>query len=196
MRPPCYDQAADLDGHLALVPKGGSIKGIFINDLLAKLAPEERPALLESIDLEPRRYMPFIGYPYGDWLRLVVAVARHLHPDEPDGEALRRVGHSGYDTLLRTRPGRAIFNFLVGDVMGALLAGPRAYKIAQNCGPVTAKLVSERVVRAHFKGMPGLLETYQTGVIEGSLRHFEATATLLIDLRSLDEAFVEVHVDG
>lgn len=187
-------RSVDIAAHIALLPRDASVRGFFFTDALArgrKAAPQLD--LLERAGLDPeRRYLPFISYPYADYVRVVDVAARASHPSLPQGEALRRFAWSTYDLFLSTQVGGAIFGMFGRDVESVLLNGARGYAVAINFGKVAARRVAERHVCVSFRDCPILLETVQVGVLEGAVKHCGATAAIDVQPRSLADA--DLHV--
>jgi uncharacterized protein (TIGR02265 family) len=86
-----------------------------------------------------------------------------------------------------------VFGVLGGDVGNVLMQGPKGYSIALNFGSVTSERKSDRVVIARFRGLPALLETYQVGIIEGTVKRCGATPEIRIDIQSLADADIEIR---
>jgi uncharacterized protein (TIGR02265 family) len=182
-----------MDSIIAALPSGATCLGLYFSDVL-DLAEKMRPGsdLTYLAGVPKRRYLPFLSYPYADILRLIAAAARALYPKLTLGEGMRRVGHSAYDRLFRTRVGAVVFGALGRDPAKVFLAGPRGYRLSINFGSVTAESGGFGRVIYRFREMPALLETYQVGVLEGALLHLGVDGSVLIDVFDLANADVEV----
>jgi uncharacterized protein (TIGR02265 family) len=193
VRPPRFHDPVDLEAHLALVPRGATNRGIFLQEFVHRVravAPEVDLAALAGI--ERRRYLPFLQYPYADFLRLAYAAARVLFPRTPIGEGLRRLGHGTYDTLLDSQAGRAIFSALGIDFEQICRNAGTAYRMALNFGKMTPTQVGPKHFRIVYDEQPSFLETLQVGVIEGAARHCYVTPRIQIELRDLAHATIDV----
>ncbi len=191
---PRVDIEVDLDAHVALVPKGATIKGMFFNQLTAHARRAdplfEVPAGLQSRVL---RYLPFKDYPYADWLRVCHAASRASFRHLPMGQALRKMGAEAYDTLLATTVGKVIFAAVSKDVGRVLEYGPRAYGVAVHCGRVTAERLGPRLVCYRFERLPGFLETYQVGVMEGAVAAAGGRARVRVALDGLADGVLHIE---
>ena len=177
----------------AALPKGAACLGLYFNDVIETARRANPAANLPALaGLEPRRYLPFLSYPYGDVMRLIVTAGRLLHPKETVAEAVRRVGHTAYDRLLATRAGSALFDAFGKDPERILLVGPRGYRLSVNFGSVTAHADGPRRVLYRFREMPAMLETYQVGVIEGALRHLGVRGRVLVETMDIANADLEI----
>lgn len=188
---PRFDTPVDLDGHLRLLPPGATCKGMFFIDLFArlgKLATARDLAIAAGVP--ERRYVPFLSYPMEDMMRLEVAAARVLHPRLPVGEGLRRGGQRAFDLVLDTVIGRALLAVAGRDVATMLLRSARAYRSLTGIGALEVKQISPLEFHIHAREMPLFLETYQVGVLEGTLRHCNVRGDIWIEVRSLAEAIV------
>jgi uncharacterized protein (TIGR02265 family) len=195
-RVPDPSRPVDLEGHVRLLPGGATCKGLFFTDVIARarrVAPGVDVAARAG--LASRRYVAFFAYPYADLLRLVVAAASVMYPDVPTGEGVRRVGEHAYDALLGTQAGRVVFGLFGGDAEFVMMQGPRGYSIALNFGEITVEREGPRRVRYRFRGLPGFIETYQVGVIEGALRHCGATCDARVALTDLANGDIQVDWD-
>jgi uncharacterized protein (TIGR02265 family) len=192
-RPPRFQDPVDLDAHLALVPSGATNRGIFFQEFVHRaraVAPDADLAALAGI--ERRRYLPFLEYPYADFLRLAHAAARVLFPRSPIGEGLRRLGHGTYDTLLESHAGRVIFSVLGIDFEQVCRNAGAGYRVAVSFGKVTSTQVGPKHFRIAYEVQPSFLETLQVGVIEGAARHCHVTPRIQIELRDLAHATIDV----
>lgn len=195
LRPPRGAVPVDLEEHVRRVPSGATVKGMFFVDLRrASEAAGVWPSVVRTSGVPERRYYAFRDYPMVDNLRLTVAVAAHLHPRLPIGDALRRLGQAALNVVLASQIGRALFGILGRDVEPIFLRGPKAFKLLVAAGEVTAEKLSDRTYRFRAKNLPLFLETYQVGVIEGVLRHCGERGRILLALEDLSNATLHVEI--
>jgi eukaryotic-like serine/threonine-protein kinase len=195
LRPPSFDAPVDLDEHLRRVPSGATIKGIFFLELQREAEEAGMwPAVMLAAGLKKQRYFAFRDYSLVDNLRLVVAVATHVHSRLSPGEGLRRLGQSAVDVVMKSQIGRAVFGLLPRDLEPILLRSPKAYKLLLGVGDVTVEKVSESLYRFHARNLPAFLETYQVGVIEGVLRHCDAQGRVLVAMQDVANGVMEVEI--
>lgn len=188
-------KTADVAKCIAALPRDASVRGFFFNDAIER-ARRAAPKVdvLARAGLEPqKRYLPFLSYPYADYVRLVDAAARAAHPEQSQGEALRRFSWSTYDLFIATSVGAAIFGMFGRDVESVLMNGARGYAVAINFGKVSARRTGERHVTMSFRECPILLDTVQVGVLEGAVRHCGAEADITVHTRSVADADLEVR---
>jgi uncharacterized protein (TIGR02265 family) len=195
LRDPDFSAPVDVDAHLRLLPPDATCKGIFFMDLIrlgATVIPP--PELFHRAGLSERRYVAFRDYSLAENLRLTLAVARAVYPTLPVGEGLRRIGWTALDTVSTSLVGKTLFGGLGRDLAALLLTAPRAYKLFVHCGEVTVEKTAPGTFRFHARDFPGLLETYQIGVIEGALHYCAAEGRLRIALEALDRAIIELEL--
>jgi uncharacterized protein (TIGR02265 family) len=187
-------RVVDVAAHIALLPVDASARGFFFQDAL-----ERGRRAAPSVDffaragVEPKRYLPFLSYSYVDYVRLVDAIARTMHPDVSQGEALRRFSWTTYDLFISTSVGSAIFGMFGRDVESVLMNGARGYSVAISFGKVSARRAGERHVCITFRDCPILIDTVQVGVLEGAVKHCGATPSVEVVSRGLGDA--DVHVE-
>ena len=171
-RPPRFDAPVDLEAHLRLLPPDATNRGMFFNDLVRQVqraAPGTDIAELGGV--APRRYLPFLEYPYADFLRLVYAAAKVVRPGGPVGEGLRQLGRTTYATLLESHAGRVLFAVLGIDFEQICRHAPKGYRLAVSFAQVTSTQLGPQHFVVGFRGLPGFLETFQVGVVEGAAMH-------------------------
>jgi uncharacterized protein (TIGR02265 family) len=190
--PPRFNQPFDLEAHCALFDVH-TARGMFFNDILERVQRAHSGTdLVDLARIGRRRFVPFASYPYADLVRLYEAAARVFHPAQPRGEGLRRIGWHVYDAFIGTMVGSAIFEIVKGDVGAVLINAGRAYAISCNFGKVSTERTGPRSVRMQYRSFPGMIETYQIGVIEGAVKNCGETPTCTIELRDLANADIDV----
>ena len=141
-----------------------------------------------------RRYVGFRDYPAAEYLRLSVTVALAIHATAPLGEALRRIGHSAFQTASNSLVGKTLFGVYGRDFEPLLFTASRAYRVFLNFGEVTAEKAAPGLFRFTARDLPALLETYQVGVLEGVLHHCGAQGRVRIVIEALDRATLELEL--
>ncbi|MEO8876523.1 MAG: DUF2378 family protein [Polyangiaceae bacterium] len=193
-RPPRFGAPPPVEATIAALPEKATCLGLYFNDVIDAVARSKPDFdIFAATGLTKKRYFPFFSYSYADVMRLISAAAKVIHPRVSHGEALRRMGHSVYDKLFGTRVGHAMFGALGHDVRRILLTGPRGYDLSMNFGKLTAEGIDSQCVVYHFRDLPGLIETYQVGVIEGALRNLGVAGTVTIALTDVGNADVEIR---
>ncbi len=192
---PDFEGPVDVDAHLAQVPPGATVKGLFFGDLLAQTAKvTAEHEVFRLAQLPAHRYVGFRDYPLAENLRLVVAAAHVLYPRYALGEGLRRIGQTMFDAVLATHIGRSLFGVLGRDVEPILLTGPKAFGLLISVGTVTAEKSAFRTFTFHASAFPVFLETYHVGVLEGVLRHCGERGRIRIAMEDLGRATVELRL--
>jgi uncharacterized protein (TIGR02265 family) len=195
-RAPDFSAPVDLEAHLAALPPGATVKGMFLAGLLDLAAAVRRDVDLTRVaGLRPRRYVAFFDYPMADFLRLQVGAAQVLHPGVPLAEGIRRLGWRAHDSLLGSHVGKTIFGVLGRDAEALLLHIPKAHKLTSNCGTFTAEATAPGRILLHARDMPLFLGCYHVGVIEGVLRHCHARGRVHIASESLGDARFEITLE-
>ncbi len=196
LRAPRFDAPVDLDAHLQHTPAGTTCKGLFFHDLLrtGARAGLTHAELCQAAGIPDRRYQRFHDYPLSDFLRLLMATARHAHARVPMGEGLRLIGRGAFDVVMESQIGRALLSVLSRDLDGLLKRGPRVYKQMLSEGEMVTEQVSFRAYVFHIKKLPLFLETYQVGALEGVLAHCGATGQILIQLDDLGTGRIELEL--
>lgn len=180
----------DLDEHVGHARSGATIRGIFFRELLGDA--RQRAAVLAFAGLRPRTYLALDEYPLADWVRLVLAAARVLHPDVTWSEGLRRVGHGAVPSFMTTRVGAMIFELLAPDLETLLLQAPKIYGIVTSAGPVSVERLGRHHVQLFYEGFPGMIEHHHVGVVEGLLRYVKQPARIEVDLWGFGSGVIDV----
>lgn len=170
-------QEIDVEAHVRATPPGATCKGVLFAGILErvrKARPDLDPSRVAGV--EPRRYLPFLNYPYTELLRIIPAAARVVFPSAPASEAVRLLGRDVFVDLRTTRAGRILLGILVDDLAGVLMSAARAYSVTVTVGRYEAERPGPRHVRLRFDDYPGYLETYDLGVLEGAVAYFREQA--------------------
>lgn len=171
--PPDWRAALDVDGQLAQVPAGATVKGMFWNDLY-KLAAEGNVAL-------PRgRYAAFGDYALVDYMRGVVQVSREAYPNVSAAEGIRRVGARGFDVLAASLAGRVLFALAGRDLQSTLGLVSQAYRRCLDPGGARVVLLEPKRAVISLRSIWNFPTTYQVGVFEGAMRNFGHTGSVKV----------------
>ncbi len=189
-RPRTFDSQDSLDfgidaeqrfGHF---PKGFTLKGMFFARLLTlneRVFPEVRSTLVEP----PRgdRYLPFHDYPQVDYSRLAYAVAMRLHRGTSAPEAMRLVARQDFATFAASAVGRVSLA-LMGNAERAILKLPSAYAAVMKGGTVAASSTGKDEFEVVFRDFYGWVDCYPMGTLEGLVKHFGRSCSIVAELES------------
>jgi uncharacterized protein (TIGR02265 family) len=180
-KPVDSDHHADVEALVKRLPPGASVKGMFIEHSfgLAKQAGVPREQIEQQAGVPPRRYMPFLDYPYADYIRISLPVARTLYPRVKSARGLRMLGLGLYPMFAGTVLGRVLFGAFEHDAARILPIGMKGWQLSLNFGSTETQQLGPRHVRYHFTGMPALLDTMSLGVVEGALTACGVRGTVL-----------------
>lgn len=167
--PPDYNRL-DFDAALAAIPDKATVKGLFMQALLQAVEAHEQCDIMEAAGVPERRYTGFHDYPFRELVLIERALARRLHPDIPEGPAIRQLTTRFYAAFAETVAGRVLFGVLGRDARRVIPLGPRGWKICVGMGRVEGEVVAENHVRYHFHDYFGPAEAGDIGVVEGALR--------------------------
>jgi uncharacterized protein (TIGR02265 family) len=175
------DHHVDAETLVARLPRGATVKGMFLEHGfgLAKRVGLTREQIGEQSGVPMRRYLPFLDYPYADYIRTSMPIARAIHPRVKPARALRQLGLGLYPMFADTVLGRVIFGALERDAGRVLPMGLKGWQLSINFGQIEAELLGPRHVRYHFTDMPALLDTMSLGVVEGALTACGVRGTVL-----------------
>jgi uncharacterized protein (TIGR02265 family) len=192
-RPPRFSLPIDLEGHVAALPEGATVKGMFLRDLIA-LAEEKAPGadVFALAGVPKKRILPFFDYPYEWLLRLLVATSKIAFPDVPTGEGVRRLGHRAYEALVSEQLGRVLFAVLGNDFARVVGAGVKGWRLSVSFGKVDLESLGEGHALYRFRDFPAFLETYQVGVIEGAMHVAGVRGEVWCKLESMSDGVLEL----
>ena len=192
LRLPRDSYTLDLESVLRTVPSGSSVKGLFLESVVERVP--DRVALFAKAGVAPRRIVPFLDFPYDEYMRILVAAAETVFPTLPRTLALRRFHHSFYEEFADTLAGRVMFGVLGTDAERILPIGARGWQVNVKLGSVTAQTLGPKHVRYVFAKYPALIcECCDVGVIEGAMRFLgEPQARVRIHTPTLDHTEVDI----
>jgi len=178
------DFGVDAEQRFGHFPKGFTLKGMFFARLLTlseRVFPEVRSKLVEP----PRgdRYLPFHDYPQVDYSRLAYAVAMRLHRGSSAPEAMRLVARQDFATFAASAVGRVSLA-LMGNAERAILKLPSAYAAVMKGGTVTASSTGKDEFEVVFRDFYGWVDCYPMGTLEGLVKHFGRSCSIVAELES------------
>jgi uncharacterized protein (TIGR02265 family) len=187
------DAPVDLDAHLRLLPKTATCKGLYVADALAilKKAVPDRDAC-ELAGIPSRRYIAFVDYPFPDYLKAVVAAAKHAFPQLSQGAGIHAVGRQAYVALVSNQVGKILFGVLGRDFDRIAEIGAKGWQISSNFGEVKYVPLGKKRGAYVFKRYPVLLETLQTGVVAGALEATGTSGDIRVHLDDLQNGVIEM----
>ena len=178
-REPDYAIDVDFAAQIAAVPESGTIKGMFLSELVDEIeqyAPDQRG----QIPLAQRRYLSFSDYSQRDYLRLLEHVVALVHPDLPTGEGVRRIAWNAFPRFVTSRIGRIVVGVFLDDLDRLVSAMATATRYCISPGTVKAVRMGERYWHYQIRDMRGATTPYFAGASEGVLKHYGLTPEVLI----------------
>jgi uncharacterized protein (TIGR02265 family) len=159
----------DLDDILSRLEGTPVTKGMFFGRALALLddRADEEP-VIEAAGLDETRFVPFMDYPWIDFVRLCCAVSDHIYGRRSAG--LRHIGRTLYTEFADSVAGRVTFGLLRNNADRVISLGAKAWNMSGSPGKVISESVGDCHYRYHFTGFPAeIAETLGVGVLEGAL---------------------------
>lgn len=190
---PRFQLHVDVGDQAARLPRGAACKGMFFLDAIARARRVDSnfdPSRVAGVT--PRKYVPVLDYPHAEWMRVAAAAAAIVRPGRV-GDGLRELGRHTYDTIFESALGRVLFGplgFDLGQVVAHVNLG---YRLGLSFGKVSSERLDESHYRVTFRDMPTFLETYNVGVIEGAILHYRAEPQVLIELKDIGHAVMDVR---
>jgi uncharacterized protein (TIGR02265 family) len=186
-RLPDWNEPLDTGERIIHTPEEGTLRGVFFQVVVDQLVAQGKSPL------GPLHYSGFTRYPLRDYLRLVVAAARQLHPDLPLREALRRVGHDVYPVFKATMAGSAIFAFASDDFAKVAGLARKAYSVALSPAAVDIRTLGPRHIVVELRDVYTFPDCLQIGVWEGALIACKAEGSVLLQRHSISDADLEIE---
>jgi len=152
---------------VAAIPPESTTKGMYLADLMGRLAAAQVAEVWPTLQAAPRhgKYQPFLDYPFADALRWLHAVARHRHPNALLLEGLRLLGRDTVKVFLASRAGQVVRSMTLGP-REALLRMPAMWKVTDPMHTVTASEPQAGVVHFEVHGFPGWIDCGLIGTLE------------------------------
>jgi uncharacterized protein (TIGR02265 family) len=195
-RAPDFATDLDVDAAIAALPARAHVKGLFFSTVVDQAAAAaERARVFELAGLAERRYTTFFDYPYADFVRVVEACARLVHPSRPTRDGIRRLGARFHPVFADTLAGRVVFGALGLDAAAVLPLGPKGWKMTHDFAHVSAEKLARNHVRYHFRDTPALLDSIGLGVVEGALDFFRVSGEVRIAQRDPGNASYDIRFE-
>ncbi len=149
-----------------------TVEGLFLKELAGDLTPALREDLREAgLDLSRPLDPAFPSMRYMEWLRIT---ARHLHPELPPAEGVRRIGRRMLRGYGQTFLGKTIFGVmsLIG-VRRSLERITRSFRTGDNYSEATLEWLGKGEVNVTFNEVHDV-PTYNQGILEQVLIELKA----------------------
>lgn len=160
----------DVDELIARVPATSTTKGMFFNRCLSLAKDHDEDELLRAAGIEERRFVPFTDYPWAQFIRLAVAVAKVIGNGSVT-IGLREVGRALFEEFADSLVGHVTFGVLRNNADKVIGLGAKAWNMAGIPGRVHGESCGDRHYRYHFLAYPAeLTETVAIGVLDAALR--------------------------
>ena len=168
--PGVLSRPIDVGAYLRACPSRASTRGTFYQTLVEH-AESKLGSVPDSIfeGVVQRRWVVFKQYPLREFIQLAANVAGAVYASLPLAEALRRLGWIAYPAFSATMAGRVVLYALGSRLENVLESGPRAYGLVLPEADVRMTL-GERVCRVQMRAVYNFVDTYQYGVLEGTIR--------------------------
>jgi len=182
---PDFSGDLELAERLKEMPPKGRVKGMFLKGIVDRAA--SAGALLEH-----RRYVAFKDYPANEYLELLAAGAKAVHPNVPPLEGLRRLGHTVYSTFLSSTIGRVTMAVAGPDMRTAVSIVPRAYSLSGNLAKIDILSLTDHSARIKMHGVWDWPGAYHVGIMEGGFDAFEVDGEVRIKILGLCDAEMQL----
>lgn len=184
-----YDVEAEVRG----VPEGYLVKGMFFDRLLLLLGTDFEAVRSKLLKPPERgRYVSFRDYPGGDFVRMVAAAGRKMHPRVGLREAIRRLAGDDFKVFESSMVGKVTLA-VVSDARSILKKVPVIYRsLAPGKWNITAEELDPHMVRVEFRPFFGRWE-YAVGQFESAILHFGPRS--VIHVSELGRGHVRLDVE-
>jgi len=182
---PDFSGDLQLAERLEQMPPRGRIKGMFLKGIVDRAASA-------GARMEQKRYVAFKDYPASEYLELLAAGAKAMHPTLPPLEGLRRLGHTVYATFLSSTIGRVTMAVAGREMRTAVSMIPRAYSLAGNLAKVDILSLTDNSACIGLHSVWDWPGAYQVGIMEGGFNAFEVDGEVRIKILGLCEAEMQL----
>lgn len=191
---PDFSRPVDVGAHVAALAPTAAARGFFFIELL-KVLSSKAPGVdpFAATGVEQVNYRSFKEYAYRDFIKLNVFAAQTLHPDEPLGEGLRRLGHGAYDVFVSTQVGRVLLGAVGKNFARVAKLGCRAYSTSMNFGKVEWTRLGDREGYYTFTDFPAMIASYQVGVIEGGMRAVDTRGEITVATEGVGNGHIHIR---
>lgn len=184
---PDFSRPLDLEERLANVPEKAFVRGMLLRSAIK--------ASTEATGVSPteEKLGKLTSYPLTEILPLIVHCARTAFPGEPDGEALRRIGHQVFPTIRENAAVAFLFSIAGNDSPTAVKLAGRAFSMLSSAAANVRQLHRD-VTIVELRGAWIFPSYYSVGVFEGAMRHYGDAGTVKVREHSLDEVDVVLDI--
>ncbi len=168
--PGVLSRPIDVGAYLRACPSRATTRGTFYQTLVehVEIKLGEVPAsVFEGVS--QRRWVVFKQYPLREFIQLAANVASAVYASLPLAEALRRLGWIAYPAFSATMAGKVVLYALGNRLENVLESAPRAYGLVLPESDVRVTL-GTRVCRMEMRAVYNFVDSYQFGVLEGTIR--------------------------
>ena len=156
-------EIADLFEQIRHTPASCEANGMYATNLIALLRSKH---VDPPVGIAPTRHRFF---PMRDHMQLLVLAALSLHPNQPAGEALQRLGWQVIPTFANSPAGSIMMN-LACSWETALSTLARGYHVGQHPGEARVADARRGYARLELRQIWSFGDTYHRGVVDGLLR--------------------------
>ena len=175
---PPWDQPLDPDAVVQSIPSSETVKGMFLQPMLAVAREKNLP-----LPVERQRYVAFQDYPLREHAQLLVLTAKALYPDLSLRQGLRRIGRQAQSAFIESTIGRVLWAS-VDDVASALEATVKGYAIAHPTCDVAIVKTTPRSARLRMHRIWWFLDSHHVGCLEGAMKSLGSIGTVKVDMSS------------
>ncbi|CAN5584947.1 hypothetical protein BH09MYX1_BH09MYX1_24790 [soil metagenome] len=181
-REPDWTTPLDDAAALRAIPETATMTGMFL-DAVAKLGRDKG----FSPPSARARYTAFQAYPLLERCRIVLEVARAIHPNLPLRQARRRLGLGAPYVLMQSTVGRVVLGSVDGP-LATLQAMARSYMLHMRPGSLTVEPHGERAAVVSMREIYNFLDSHNVGVFEGALADARVEGRVRLHSRSATSA--------
>jgi uncharacterized protein (TIGR02265 family) len=162
LRAPDWSEKVDFAARLAAVPATASMRGMFIQFLLASAPPEVQAKYAA------RRYIGFKNYTMREYVE-ILQDACAAAPKQSHAQCLRSLGWGVYPNYAKTITGTAIFAVAGLSFERMIEVSPTAYRVGLSPATVNVQTLGERHARVELRECWNVPEFHQVGIWEGAM---------------------------
>lgn len=161
--PPDWEAPFDLQAHLAKVPAGATVKGMFLSSTVETVKARGGGLLTGE------KFTAFRDYPLTRTLELLAEGASLVFPERSLRDGMRRLARPAFPVFADSMIGRTIFAAIGRDPKPVLGLASRAWRHATNTGKLESEPVDDTAVRVRVSDFL-LTEMVAVGIAEGVLQ--------------------------
>ena len=175
---PPWDAPLDVNAELDAIPKGATIKGLFI---LPMIVEGRRRGI--TLPRARERYLPFTDYPLEEQARLLVDAAHAFYPELSTRRGLRRLGRAAHQAFAQATIGKVMWAS-VDSVDAALEAAAKTYAVTASSTRVTILECAADRAHVRLEGAHCFLDSNHVGTFEGVLLACNTKASVSVRIDS------------